>query len=227
MFEGYGVGLTVAPLGLEDPDPAGPSGVVARPSRLSEVLPVGEWSDAEQALELERVQVLKGVLAAYESHLVVSFAGRRPAPDAAGPRPGRSRTDGTAEGPIPGTSEFFVDELAVVTNTSARWAGVLAQQSYVLVERLPVVWAALADGALDVPRARLFIDVLGPTAVGVAEAVSAEVLPEAAGLSLGRLRRRLTRAALAADQRSPRRRGRRPSGGPTCGCIRPAPGWPS
>jgi hypothetical protein len=34
--------------------------VVARPSRLSEVLPVGEWSDAEHGLELQSVQTLKG-----------------------------------------------------------------------------------------------------------------------------------------------------------------------
>jgi hypothetical protein len=69
----------------------------------------------------------------------------------------------------------------------------------VLRERLPAVWAALADGALDVPRARVFIDVLGPSAAGVAEAVAPRVLPEAAGLSLGKLRARLTRAVLAED----------------------------
>jgi hypothetical protein len=199
VFEGYGVGLTVAPLGLGDPGPAGAPGVVARSSRLSDVLPVGEWSDAEQGLELQRVQVLKAVLAAYESHLVMNFAGHRPAADAADPRPEGSRADGTAEGPIPGTSEFFVDELAVVTNSTARSAARLAAESYVLVERLPCVWAALADGELDLPRARVFIDVLGATAAGVAETVAPGVLPDAAGLSLGRLRARLNRDVLAID----------------------------
>src|SRR5215218_1929707 len=183
---GFGVGLTVAELEVDlGPAVAGES---MRPARLSEVLPVAARSAAEISRELQRVDAAEAMLAAYRADLVLGLAAHRP------------DEDGDGRSPVPGTSEFFVDELAVVTNTSARWAGVLAQQSYVLVERLPVVWAALADGALDVPRARLFIDVLGPTAVGVAEAVSAEVLPEAAGLSLGRLRRRLTRAALAADQ---------------------------
>ena len=61
------------------------------------------------------------------------------------------------------------------------------------------MWAALADGVLDVPRARVFIDVLATTAAGVAEAVAPRVLPAAAGLSLGRLRARLTREVLAVD----------------------------
>jgi hypothetical protein len=194
VFEGYGVGLTVQPLGLEDPGSAGPPGAVARPSRLTEVLPVGEWSDAEQALELERIQRMKSVLAAYEAAVVVGLASHRP-------------NDGAdADGPIPGTDEFFVDELAVVTNSSTRWAGRLAGDSWVLMERLPAVWAALADGALDVPRARMFIDVLGSAAAGVAEAVAPRVLPAAAGLSLGRLQARLRREVLAVDAAAAERR---------------------
>ena len=199
MFEGYGVGLTVRQLGPVPGAELVPPGAVARPSRLSEVLPVGEWSDAEHGLELERVQTLKAVLAAYEAHLVMSFAGHRPAADAADRRPGRAHADGTAEGPIPGTSEFFVDELAMVTNSTSRAAARLAAESFVLVERLPCVWAALADGELDRPRAQVFIDVLGSTAEGVAEAVAPRVLPGAAGLSLGRLRARLYREVLAED----------------------------
>jgi hypothetical protein len=69
----------------------------------------------------------------------------------------------------------------------------------VLTVRLPGVWAAMADGALDVPRAQVFVDVLGSTADGVAEIVAPAVLPEASMLSLGRLRARLTREVLAVD----------------------------
>jgi hypothetical protein len=213
VFEGYGVGLTVAPLGPLPGSELVPPGVVARPSRLSEVLPVADWSDAEHAMELQRVQALKAALAAYESHLVMSFAGQRPAPAAADPRPGRSRADGTAEGPIPGTSEFFVDELAVVTNSTTRAAARLAEESYVLVERLPWVWAALADGELDWPRARVFIDVLGSTGDGVAEAVAPRVLPVSAELSLGTLRARLAREALAEDADAAERRRAEAEGG--------------
>ena len=51
-------------------------------------------------------------------------------------------------------------------NGTARTAATLARDAYALTERLPVVWAALADGELDWPRARVFIDVLATTADG-------------------------------------------------------------
>ena len=174
-----------------------PQGVVSRPSRLSEVLPVAERSDAEIALELGRVVAVEAALAAYKAELVMGLAGHRP--DALDPAPGQPGAGGNAEGPIPGTSEFFVDELALVLNGSTRSAAGLARDAYVLTERLPVVWAALADGEMDWPRARVFIDVLGSTAEGVAEVVAPGVLPEAVGLSLGRLRARLAREVLAVD----------------------------
>ena len=198
MFRGWGVGLTVTDLGGPSADgwPV-PEGVVSRPSRLSEVLPVAVRSDAEIALELGRIVAVEAALVAYKTELVMGLAGHRP--DAVDPAPGRPGAGGDAEGPIPGTSEFFVDELALVLNGSARSAGTLARDAYVLTERLPGVWAALADGELDWPRARVFIDVLATTAEGVAEAVSVTVLPGAVGLSLGRLRARLTREVLALD----------------------------
>jgi hypothetical protein len=196
VFEGYGVGLTVTPRGLEEPDVAGPSRLGTRPSRLTEVLPVGEWSAAEQAMELQRIQGVKSVIAAYEAAVVMGLAGNR-----AG--------DGVhADGPVPGTDEFFVDELAVVTNATVHSAGRLAADSYVLVERLPCVWAALADGELDWSRAKVFVDALGSTAGGVAETVAPRVLPEAVSLSLGRLRARLLREALAEDSAAADRRRR-------------------
>src|SRR5688500_7102534 len=175
-----------------------PEGVVARPSRLSDVLPVAARSDAEIALELGRIVAVEAALVAYKSELVMGLAGHRP--DALDPAPGQPGAGANADGPIPGTSEFFVDELALVLNGSVRTAATLARDAYVLTERLPVVWAALADGELDWPRARVFIDVLATTAEGVAEAVSATVLPGAVGLSLGRLRAALIRAVLAVDE---------------------------
>jgi hypothetical protein len=192
VFDGIGVGLTVRQLG------AGSSAPGVRRARLSEVLPVAAWSDAEKALELGRIQQARAMLDAYEAAVVVEFAADRPdAPDLPAGSPGAAVN---ARSPIPGTSEFFVDELAVVTNSSARAAGRLAEQSYVLVERLPAVWAALADGELDSARARVFVEVLGSAADGVPDAVVPLVLPEAAGLSLGRLRARLQKAVLAADE---------------------------
>jgi hypothetical protein len=198
VFTGWGVGLTVRDLGGPSTvDWPVPEGVVDRPSRLTEVLPVAARSDAEIALELARLQPLKAMIAAYEASLVMGLAAHRAEDDVAG------------RSPIPGTSEFYVDELAVVTNSSARAAGQLAQSSYVLVERLPAVWAALADGELDWPRARVFVDVLGSTADGVAESVAPQVLPQATGLSLGKLRAALHRAVLAVDATSAQERRKR------------------
>jgi hypothetical protein len=197
VFEGCGVGLTVRQLAPLPGAELVPSGAVERPSRLSEVFPAGSRTAAETALELERLQQLKAVLAAYEAHLVMDLAAHRP--DAGDPRDGSPGAGVNALSPVAGTSEFFVDELAVVTNSSVRAAGRLAGESYVLMEQLPAVWAALADGELDVPRARVFVEVLASAAAGVADAVVSQVLHEAVGLSLGKLRARLRRAVLAVD----------------------------
>ena len=120
--------------------------------------------------------------------------------------------------PIPGTSEFFVDELALVTQRTERSAARLARDAYVLIERLPCVWAALADGELDWPRARVFIDVLGSTAAGVAEAVVAAGAAGGGRLSLGRLRARLTGRRSPSDADAGREAPRaRPRSGRMCG----------
>jgi hypothetical protein len=55
VFEGYGVGLTVTELG----GASGPAVPGDRPARSSEVLPVAARSDAEIALELQRVVALE------------------------------------------------------------------------------------------------------------------------------------------------------------------------
>jgi hypothetical protein len=195
VFEGYGVGLTVSPLGGDD----GRLRPGERPSRLTDVLPVEGWSAEQKALELGRIEAFRSMLDAYEAAVVVAFAGDRP--DALDPGPGHpgASRGSDARAPIPGTSEFFVDELAVVTNTSSRLAGRLAAESYALVEELPAVWAALADGHLDRRRARVFIDVLGPVRAEVARPVAERVLPEATGLSVGRLRARLLKLLIEGD----------------------------
>jgi hypothetical protein len=81
VFEGggFGVGVTVTPLEVEPwPVEFLPAGVSARPTRLGEMMPVAARTDAEIAVEVQRVQQLEARLAAYTAELVAELAARRP-----------------------------------------------------------------------------------------------------------------------------------------------------
>ncbi len=246
MFDpggGYGVAVSVAPVRTQPwPEQPLPPGVTARPSRLSDVLPVATRSAGEIAAELARVTAAESALAAYKAALVVGFADRRPdSADREVGEPG-SAGDGWLPGPgwepVAGVSEFFADELAVVLNCSRTAATVLADTSWVLVERLPATWAALADGELDWPRARALAVELADAArelePSALQRIEAAVLPRAATVSVSRLRA-LARAELlredatAADRR--RKRAERSTdvtvtpvrdGWPSCACSSPS-----
>jgi hypothetical protein len=101
VFQGWGVGLTVAEMGGRSCSGAPvPEGVVARPSRLSEVLPVTDRSDAEMALELGRIVAVEAALTAYKAELVMGLAGHRP--DALDPAPGQPGAGGQRRWADPG-----------------------------------------------------------------------------------------------------------------------------
>jgi hypothetical protein len=84
------------------------------------------------------------------------------------------------------------------------------EQSTTLLRRLPSTWAALADGALDWPRARAMAAELGWPARespdDVVAAVEAAVLPQAAELSITRLRALVRRELVKADPAAADRR---------------------
>jgi hypothetical protein len=77
VFEGYGVELAVAP--VWSPHEPGPCSEEpgTRLSRLTDALQVDTWSTATKVHELERVQRLESMLAAYRSALVAELAGDR------------------------------------------------------------------------------------------------------------------------------------------------------
>ncbi|TKJ16524.1 HNH endonuclease, partial [Blastococcus sp. CCUG 61487] len=164
-----------------------------------ERLPVEVLSPEQAAAELERVQARKAMDAAYEAELVMVLAAARP--DTDDPPPGHpgARRRGSGS-PVPGTSEFFPDELAAVLNSARAYATGVASDAYQLVERIPAVHAERAAGRLDPYRARVFADVLGTASDEVVAVVVPAVLPTAAGLSSGVLRKRLIAAAVAADE---------------------------
>ncbi|MGY1594216.1 hypothetical protein ACI79D_19735 [Geodermatophilus sp. SYSU D00708] len=92
---GFGVGLTVAPLEL----PAGVP-VDAVPVQLSDASPVHARTAEEKAAELQRLQQLEAMLAAYELDLVAGLTADRP--DSFDRKPGRPGAAADAQrGPGP------------------------------------------------------------------------------------------------------------------------------
>ena len=153
-------------------------------------LPV-ELLDREQvAVELQRVVAQKAMLAAYEAELVLALADDSPdhRDPPAGARGGRSGWSAGAE--LPGVSEFFPAELAMVLNCGRGTAANLAVRAVTWRENLPGTWGALAAGVLDEARAKVLAEVLEQAEPGVARRVEAELLPDAGELSVGRLRKR-------------------------------------
>ena len=220
MFEGgaYGVGLTVSPLEpMPGSDAPLPAGVRSRPTRLGELMPVAARSAAECDVELQRIALAEGALAAYKAEIVTrrarlsSSAADRKAgePGAASP----NWTTAPEDDPLPEVSEFFPEELALTLNCSRAAALALGEVSVTLVERLPATWAALADGEIDWPRARAIAQELGwPTREcdpDVVAAVEAAVLPGAMGMSITRLRAAIQRELIARDAEATERRRKR------------------
>jgi hypothetical protein len=152
----FGVDVTIAALSpAELGDVTLPAGVVSRPSRLGELLPVEEMTPEQKAANLQRIAQLEAQLAAFKAELVVGLAADRPATDDR-----RSGQPGAASGHWAAAlldvsvSEFFPDELALILNCSRAEATALWERCSTLRLRLPRTWAALADGELDLPRAR-------------------------------------------------------------------------
>jgi hypothetical protein len=202
--DGFGVGLTVAPL---DPLPADwpvPDGVEVRPTRLTELLRVATRTPGGKAAELGRVQRLKAQLAAYEAAVIVAFAADRPSSeDRPLGKPGAASPDWASAEDLPaGVSEFFVDELAAALGTSVTSASHTWTLMSTLHDRLPGTWTALADGELDVPRALAIAAevVRSPqTEPLVLFAVEAAVLPRANELTVTRLRAAVRAELVAHD----------------------------
>ncbi|MGY1706287.1 DUF222 domain-containing protein [Geodermatophilus sp. SYSU D00697] len=163
-------------------------------------LPVALLSREQKAAELQRVQAQKATIAAYEAELVLGLADDTP--DTLDPppgHPGARRGSWAPDAELPGVSEFFTAELAVVLNCGRGTASHIAQRAWAYRESLPGTWAALADGALDEARAKVLADVLGHAGPAVARQVEARLLPEAGQLSTGRLRRRALALLLELD----------------------------
>ena len=85
-------------------------------------------------------------------------------------------------------SEFFASELGLVLNRGRGTANHLHSRARVWAENLPATHRALSEGELDLARAAALADVLGSTTPDLAGKVEAVLLPEAADLSVARLK---------------------------------------
>ena len=202
---GFAVGVTVVPVDaapfpgeLVDPEPASPV------QRLGAWLPRRRSSPQSAGL-MQQVTAAEAKLAALKLELALDIAADRPAP--VDPRPGEA---GAADVGPDGVSEFVLDELALILNTSRAAAVTLLDQAQTFATRLPATWEALATGRLDWPRARAIAAELGRPAddsdPAVVAAVERAVLPIAAELSVRRLRELVQRELVALDEAAVDRR---------------------
>jgi hypothetical protein len=178
------------------------------------VLPRAPRTPGEKARELQRLDLAENRIAAYRVEMVVGLARDRSAAD--DPPPGSvgaaspEWAHDQGEDRLPGVSEFFPDELALILNCSRAEATSLTEISLTLAQRLPSTLAALANGALDWPRARALARELGwparDTEPAIVAQVEATVLPQAAELSITKLRALTRRELMRLDAAAAERR---------------------
>src|SRR3712207_8490609 len=110
--------------------------------------------------------------AAYEAELVLGLADD--SPDDADPAPGPPGARSWKPDPeLPGVSEFFPAELAMVLNCGRGTASHLAHRAWTYRSHLPATWAALAAGQLDETRARALVEVLEHTNPAITRRIEA------------------------------------------------------
>ncbi|HET9116825.1 MAG TPA: DUF222 domain-containing protein, partial [Pseudonocardiaceae bacterium] len=102
--------------------------------------------------------------------------------------------------------EFSADEVRAALVLTRRAAQDQFSLGWDLVTRLPQVHAAMDDGVLDEPRARVFSDWTTELSVEQARAVCAALLPRAPELTTGQLVEQIKKLAIAVDPDWARRR---------------------
>jgi hypothetical protein len=96
-------------------------------------------------------------------------------------------------------NQFAPFEVAVALTLTRRAADLLVGTAVELRRRLPAVWAALAAGDVDLPRARMLAEHVSVLPDPSARQVVEQVLPDAGRLTTGQLARRVDRLVLAVD----------------------------
>src|SRR3712207_6096474 len=179
--------------------------LVGRPAPFRR-LPVALLSREQKAAELQRVAALKATTAAYEAELVLGLADDSPADDDPAPGTPGARGSWAPDPELPGVSEFFTSELAMVLNCGRLAAGQRAHRAWTHRTHLPATWAAMSAGELDEYRAMTLVDVLQHTDPALARRIESRLLPAAAGLTAGRLKKKALQLLLEFDAEAAERR---------------------
>ena len=186
-----------------------PASVVA--GRIAECLPTGPglaaWLANAEAGDLEQ-GALAGVAASFrrmaawaqagELAMVAQIASRAAARDQ---KIGVDDDGRPARIPVSACSEVSLG--LVMTQCTASWWTDLA---VTLRWRLRETGRALAEGSIDLSRARLIAEATGLLGDEAARAVEQQILPGAGGLTTGQLRAALRRAVIAVDPEGAERR---------------------
>lgn len=128
--------------------------LTTRPTRLSDLLVTPVTRRDQVHAVLRDVAEAQAQLHALQAAALSRLAELQPQQSAL---PG-SRTDDPADPDRP--DDWVSDEVAVVLGIGTGTAAVLVDKQRALVEQLPQVWAALADGCIDVRRAQVLVDTL-------------------------------------------------------------------
>ena len=90
-------------------------------------------------------------------------------------------------------------EIQAALSLTRRAAGIQVELAFLLCERLPGVWAALHEGLIDLPRARVLSDLTMPLPRDLARQVCDIALERAPSLTTGQLRAHLGRLIISID----------------------------
>src|SRR3954468_16501981 len=164
-------------------------------------LPVAWLTDQDKAAELQRIQADRARLAARENEVMLGFAAHRTDEEdpPAGSPGARSRDWRGSDPEFPGVSEAFPQELALVLGVGRGTAAHKLRRAWTLRHSLPATETAQRRGALDERRVQILADTLAHTDPALAGRVEAVVLPEAAQLGFGQLKRRILEVLLELD----------------------------
>src|SRR3954451_2398639 len=178
-------------------EPAFAVDVAYAPHRVTAAQP----ADQRLVAALQLMQRRRAQEAAREARFILQFAALRPDDQdpPSGARGARSRTWRVSEPEVPGISEAFVHELAMVLGVGRGTAAHKLRRALTWRDSCPASFAALERGELDERRAQILADTLQHSAILLARGVEAIVLPEAGELGFAALKRRILEVLLELD----------------------------